>query len=194
MSDELELFGFAQSTFVRTVRMVCVEKAAECKLSPLEFRSESHQKLHPYLKMPAMRHGDVRLFETLAISVYVDESFPGPKLQPRSALGRALMLQWISVCCSYAYKDIVAAFFNDENDADSIIAGVRKHYKVFDDALRTKSHLAGEELSLADLFLTPMIAFADGQFPAENPILEYPSLSAWRTRMTSRDSFKLTAA
>lgn len=194
MSDELELFGFAQSTFVRTVRMACAEKAAECKLSPLEFRSESHQRLHPYLKMPAMRHGAVRLFETLAISIYIDENFSGPRLQPKSAQGRAFMFQWISVCCSYAYNDIVAAFFNDQNDAESIVAGVRKHYKVFDEALRSNAHLAGNDISLADLFLTPMIAFADGQFPAENPILEYPSLSAWRTRMTSRDSFKLTAA
>ena len=194
MTVELQLFGFAQSTFVRTVRMACLEKETPCELFPLEFRSEAHRKLHPYLKMPALRHGEVRLFETLAISAYIDEAFSGRRLQPKSAFGRALMLQWISVCCSYAYSDIVAAFFDEKNDAEAIIAGVRKHYKVFDDALRSHLHLVGDDLSLADLFLAPMVAFADGQFPAENPILEYSALAAWRTRMTSRESFKLTAA
>lgn len=194
MSVDLQLYGFAQSTFVRTVRMVCSEKEAPCTLLPLEFRSDSHQNLHPYLKMPALRHGEIHLFETLAICSYIDESFSGLRLQPKIAIDRARTLQWISVCCSYAYNDLVAAFFNENNGADEIVAGVRKHYKVFDEALKSRAHLAADDLSLADLFLAPMVAFADGQFPAENPILEYPALAAWRTRLTMRDSFKQTAA
>ena len=38
--------------------------------------------LHPFGRMPAFEHDGFRLFETAAISRYVDEAFAGPALQP----------------------------------------------------------------------------------------------------------------
>jgi len=54
---QIELFGFAGSTYVRTARMVCEEKNIDYRLRPLEFRQESHRALHRFLRMPARRAG-----------------------------------------------------------------------------------------------------------------------------------------
>ena len=41
--------------------MVCEEKGVPYTLSPLEFRAESHHALHPFLRMPVLRAGELRL-------------------------------------------------------------------------------------------------------------------------------------
>jgi glutathione S-transferase len=93
--NAVTLYGFPGSTYVRTARMVCEEKRIPYTLSPLEFRSESHRALHPFLRMPAMRAGDVLLFETLAIATYLDGTGEARPLQPAAPPDRARMLQWV---------------------------------------------------------------------------------------------------
>jgi glutathione S-transferase len=62
--QHVELFGFAGSTCVRTARMACIEKHVEHQLKPLEFRADSHRALHPFLRMPVLRAGELVLYET----------------------------------------------------------------------------------------------------------------------------------
>ena len=45
---------------------------------------DAYRKLHPFMRIPALRHGDFTSIETGAINRYVDEAFPGPPLQPPS--------------------------------------------------------------------------------------------------------------
>lgn len=77
---DIEIHGFAQSTYVRTARMVCVEKGASHELVSLDFRSDPHRALHPFLRMQIIRCGDVLLLETLAIASYLDDTIGGPTL------------------------------------------------------------------------------------------------------------------
>jgi glutathione S-transferase len=70
--SQVEVFGFAPSTYVQTALLVAAEKGIPALLLPLEFGAESHRQLHPYAKMPVMRHGLVRLYETAAIAIYLD--------------------------------------------------------------------------------------------------------------------------
>ena len=72
--------------------------------------SEAYRELHPFGKIPAMRHGDVTLFETSAIARYIDETFPGPRLQPADPRERAVMNQWISACNHYFYSDVIRRY------------------------------------------------------------------------------------
>jgi glutathione S-transferase len=62
---------------------------------------------HPFGKIPAFEHAGFRLYEASAIMRYVDEAFPGPRLQPDDPLGRARMNQIISILDSYAYRTLV---------------------------------------------------------------------------------------
>ena len=47
----------------------------------------------PFGRIPAFEHDGLRLFESGAISRYVDEAFSGPALQPSDAKGRARLNQ-----------------------------------------------------------------------------------------------------
>jgi hypothetical protein len=65
--------------------------------------SPKHLALHPFDRVPTLRHGDFMLYETSAIVAYIEELFPTPALQPDTPQGRARMNQWISAVNSYYY-------------------------------------------------------------------------------------------
>ncbi len=90
---DIVIHGLAPRTYTRTARLACEEKGVPHRLEPIEFGSARHLALHPFGKIPILEHGDVRVFETLAITRYVDEAFKGPALQPADAKGPAVMTQ-----------------------------------------------------------------------------------------------------
>ena len=81
----LEIIGFPQSTYVRVARMACEEKGVAYDLWPAPPHSPEVLAIHPFGKIPAMRHGDFELFESKAIGTYLDRMFPGPHLIPEDA-------------------------------------------------------------------------------------------------------------
>src|SRR5271167_4215658 len=71
-----EIIGSSRSTYTRVVCMVCEEKGIEYALSEAMLGAPEIRAIHPFGKMPVLRHGDVELFESKAISTYLDRSFP----------------------------------------------------------------------------------------------------------------------
>jgi glutathione S-transferase len=172
--------------------MVCHEKSIEYQLKPLEFRQESHRALHPFLRMPVMRAQNLVLYETLAIATYLDDAFDGPRLTPQSPHARAQMLQWISSCNAYLYGDLVQSLLKSDDPSEKDLEAARRDIEVFDRQLRGGWYLLGNQLYLCDLFLAPMIAFAEGR-PATAPLFrELDGMAAWRERIGSRASFART--
>src|SRR5262245_1882390 len=98
---EIIIYGVPQSSYVRTVLFTCGEKSVPHRLEPIQLHSDAHLALHPWRRVPIMRHGDVQLFETSAIVRYIDEAFPGPALTPDTPVERGVMEQWISAINSY---------------------------------------------------------------------------------------------
>lgn len=188
----IEIHGFPQSTYVRTARMACEEKGVAYALHPLEFRSESHRALHPFLRMPVMRAGELVLYETLAITSYVDEAFQGPPLVPAEPPQRARNLQWISACNDYLFGDLVRALFHSERPDEEQISLARRDLEVFDRALGGRDFLLGEEPWLCDYFLAPMTAFAEERGEKLGLLDGLDALAGWMRRVGGRSSFRAT--
>lgn len=157
----IHIFGFARSTYVQTVRLAALELNLPISLCPLAFRQPSHAALHPFLKMPAMQHGDISLFETLAITMYLSELGTTHRLVPGKLEYKCKMLGWVSAAIDYYYPALVAAAVEDTIDMEQCgnLLGI------LDQTLAASPYLAGPELSLADLFLLPMVAFIEKQAP-----------------------------
>ena len=82
-----QLFGADYSVYVRIVRLALAEKGVGYDLVPVDvFAADGvpawYLELHPFGRIPAFEHDGLRLFETAAITRYVDEAFAGPPLQP----------------------------------------------------------------------------------------------------------------
>lgn len=202
---ELTIIGFPQSTYVRTVRIACEEKGVGYALQPLDFGSEALRAIHPFSKIPALRHGDFRLYETSAICRYVDEAFDGPPLVPADPRERAWMEQWISAGNAYYDRDIVRAVVierlvaprfgraPDEQKIADALPRVAREMEVMDDWLADRAWLAGGSPSIADYVLVPMIAYL--RVTPEGPALleNRAGIARWWEAVSARPSFAATA-
>ena len=193
----IEIHGFAGSTYTQSVLLVAAEKGLAPVLHPLEFQAASHRALHPFLRMPALTHGGIRLYETAAIAVYLDEAFPGPALQPQAPAGRALMWQWITAAVDYFYAPLVSDLVG-RGEADSQgTAGRHSAGEVLDvleAALAGSDHLAGDAVSLADFVVAPMLRFHLSAVKEGSPLAARPAVAAWLDRMTARQSCRILVA
>jgi len=94
---KLQIIGAPQSNFVWGCRIVCGEKGVPYELTAAFPHTPVVDAIHPYGKIPAMRHGDVTLCESRAIYYYIDHAFPGTPLSPRDPVGGAQVEQWLSL-------------------------------------------------------------------------------------------------
>lgn len=178
------IYGFPQSTYTRTALMTAQAAGIDVELAPIEFKRASHFALHPYGRMPAFQHEGVRLFETLAIVSYLDRVFGGSRLTPSAPVAQAQMFQWISVAIDYAYEDLVNGMHSERPSVEAITAACEQ-LKLIDAGLETREFLAGTSLSLADLFLYPMVEYASVKLD-ERVWTGLPEVRRWRTAVSER--------
>ena len=201
---ELTLYGDPRSTYVRTARMACHEKGVDYTLEPVEFTSEGYRALHPFNRIPAMRHGDLTIYETAAIGVYIDGSFEGPPLHPANARDSARMVQWISAVNDYYYDSAIMRYVlqyvfprgadgaPDRTVIDAAVPEIRYQLSVLDRALADGPFLLGAAPLLADLFLAPILFYL-GKFPESAEMLgECSNVGASTAAMETRPSFTET--
>ena len=199
MSDVI-LYGPPQSTYVRTARMACDEKGVPYTLEAVELKSDAHMALHPFGKVPVMRHGEVLLYETQAICSYIDNNFDGPALMPEHAGPRGVAEQWISNVNCYMYDTLIRNYLfqyifpkgsdgqPDRAAIDQVVPEVQKQIALIDKGLEGRDWLAGE-LSLADLFVAP-IMFYLGNSPESAAAMESsPNIQRAGAAMKERASF-----
>lgn len=195
----LILFGVPASSYVRTARMVCIEKNVPHTLEPVDFGGPQHEKVHPWRRVPAMHHGDVHLYETSAIIRYVDEIGTGPSLVPATPAARGRMEQVISAVNSYVYDSLIkkyALVYINAKDAppdraklDAALPALKRDLAVLDAAHAGQPYAAGDTLSLADLLLAPIVQTV-GMFPEGRAALDgAPNLVRVYDKVRARDSF-----
>jgi glutathione S-transferase len=197
MSD-LIVYGFPRSTFVNIVRMILTYKEVPYRFHDLEpeMGKPSHLALHPFNRVPILRHGDFVLYETSAIAAYLDETFPRLPLQPKDISGRARMDQWISMVNSYFYPYMIYHVSHERNVFPDL--GIPSDEKVVAHALpkievalqvaerqlgHGRDYLLGPEPTLADFYLLPC-AYSFSFAPEAKRIYpRFPAFNAWRARM-----------
>ena len=203
MTDPI-VYGNPFSTYTRTVRMAFEEKGVAYTLDPVDHNTAAYRDIHPFGKIPALRHDDFLLYETLAISTYLDDAFEGPPLQPSDLRTRAMMNQWISAISDYFYASMVRKLVferlvapmqgrapNEPLVAESL-PEIAYQAGVLAKALSDRPYLAGEALTLADLFLYAPLFYVNFVSEGRAIIDENAPLAAWLARMTERPSAQQT--
>lgn len=199
MSD-VTIYGMPQSTYVRSCRMTCLEKGIGYDLEPCAPHSEEMLALNPTGRMPAFRHGDLVLQESSAIARYLDETFPGPKLQPDDIASRTQMNLWMSLIADSFYqvmiRDLALPRFGITEASEEAIGQaattLAAQLKRTDEILQQRRYLAGDELTLADLFLVPILFWVEMTPEGKAVMPNYPALGRWYQAIAERPSFKDT--
>ena len=80
------LYGYHYSVYVRVVRLALLEKGVAWQHVEIDpFAKEipaDYLAMNPFGRVPTLRHGDFTLYETTAITRYIDEAFDGLPLLP----------------------------------------------------------------------------------------------------------------
>ena len=203
------IYGPGYSTFARTVRLALEEKGADYDLVEVDLlsgagQSAEHLARHPFGKVPAFEHDGLELYETDAITRYVDEAFEGVDLQPADAAGRARMAQAISIIGGYAYPAMISQIFvqravmpmtGGTADEDAIAAAIPQAetaVAALEKLIDGNAYLAGDRLSLADLLLIPVYDYF-AQIPEGQKMLaKAPNLQRWWDTVRTRPSVAKT--
>src|SRR6516164_5657713 len=206
--SEFVLWGFDASTYVRTVKMLLAEKHfTQFKQAPLnvlkgEPKGPEHLERHPFGKVPVLDHDGIRILETSAIARYLNDVLPGKSLVPATPKDRARMDMIVGAVDSYGYGALIGGvaayhlfpdFVGGKNDAMRK-NGLENGRKMIELAMKTKGSspfIAGENLSLADLYLAPIVFYVS-LTPDKDAVFEVPGFADWWTRMQALPSFKDT--
>lgn len=172
----LVLHGYRYGVYLRIARVVLAEKGVmygRVEVNPFApDMPREYLDLHPFGRVPTLVHGAFVLYETNAITRYIDEAFAGPALQPTEPRWRARMAQIISILDAYGYVPMVRQVFSQRVfgpaigraiDAAQLRAGVEESLRVLgalEALVAPDGPVAGGAVwSLADFHLAPMMAY-----------------------------------
>jgi glutathione S-transferase len=190
MAATVRIYGYPVSTWTRTARMTCIEKGIAYELVAVDYGSEAHGELHPFRKMPVLEVDGLVVVESLAVTGYLDEAFPGPSLQPADVVARARMRTWMGVCADYLWRDVVRGLPRGTPPSAEQGEAARTAFERAEALGIEGPFLLGEDLSLADLYLAPQIANCREKAPEVLGGLEH--LAAWWDTISRRPSLTET--
>lgn len=104
----IQLYFAKGSTFSQRTRVVLLEKGIDFTATEVDLQNKPDWfiQISRYGKVPAIKHGDVELFESSIINEYLEEVFPKPPLLPSDPAAKAIARIWID----YANTRLVPAF------------------------------------------------------------------------------------
>lgn len=203
----LVLLGDPRSTYVRTARMAFAEKGVAVTLKPLAPHSPEVLAVHPMGRIPALLDGPVPLWETSAIVRWVDECFgDGPLLVPQAGISARMQCErWVSMVNAYFYDTMVRRYVlqyvfpkgeggqPDRAVIDKALPEMAHQLGLLEQAYAGGDFLAGGALSMADLFVAPILAYV-AQLPEGQRLLtDMPNIRRAQAVMAARPSFVATA-
>ncbi|WP_299780913.1 glutathione S-transferase family protein [uncultured Roseobacter sp.] len=208
--NDLTLYGHRPSVYTRVTRLVLAEKGLAYdyrEVNPFDPDAKDEQRTpHPFARVPLLEHGSFKIYETVAISCYLDAAFPTPSLTPDAPRALARMAQVISIVDAYGYWPLVRQVFSQgvfrpadglETDKTEFAAGLAAAEGVLD-ALETVALegyvITGDTPTLADCHLAPMIAACAAAPEGRAALARRPALSKWWSKWSTRSSMHQTDA
>ena len=204
----LVLHGYHYSVYNRIARLALTEKGVtydRVEVNPFSpDMPASYLALHPFGRVPTLIHDGFVLYETGAITRYVDRTFAGPALQPTTPHALARMDQMMGVIDSYGYWPMVRQVFShrvfrtaagrpvDEAEVARGLGAAAKVLGALEDLAAPEAFLAGPELSLADLHVGAMVAYFALAHEGAALLENYPRLAVWWATISRRPSFAAT--
>lgn len=152
---------------------------------PLRDKTADHLAQQPFHQVPLIRDGDLILFESGAILLYLAD---GTVLMPEAQ--RPLIQQWLIAGLNsietFSISWLIAKFFEkDDAGAARCEPLLRQRLSQLQAALNGRDWLVGDHFTVADLLMADIL-----RIPARNGLLDdLPELAAYAQRATARPAF-----
>ncbi|KAI3965649.1 hypothetical protein MKX01_010606 [Papaver californicum] len=200
----LKVHGSAISTATQRVIATIIEKDLEYELVLVNLREGEHKRepfisLNPFGQVPAFEDGDLKLFESRAITQYIAHDYASSGTPLISFEKMPIMVNWMEVeahhfepvSSALAWELVFKPMFGMTTDAAVVEENEAKLAKVLDvyeKRLSQSKYLAGDEFSLADLHHLPNLQCLIGT-PIKKFFESRPRVSAWSEDILARPSW-----
>ena len=164
-----KLYGTSGSRALRSIWAI-EEVGIEYEHTPTNFREESkapeYKAINPNGRIPALVDGETKLFESMAINLYLAKKYGGD-LYPSDPADEARAWQWsvwgISEIEPLQMQLVVQKLFTPEEKRDAKVIeraekGLERPLAVLDQSLEGRDWLIGDAFSIADLNVAAVIA------------------------------------
>ncbi|OAJ63807.1 glutathione S-transferase [Paraburkholderia ginsengiterrae] len=153
-------------------------------------RTPEYLALNPFGQVPTIQDGDITLFDSSAILVYLAKRYADASWLPQDPLGAAAVQRWLSLAAGQiAYGPCAARLvtvFGAPCDHETAKRIAIKLFDVLDRELAGKPFAAGEHVTIADIAAHTYIAHA----PEGGVSLDaYPNIRAWLRRVEALPRF-----
>jgi len=181
---------YAPRTRATHVRWLLEELAVDYELVRVDTAAKdpSYLAIHPLGKVPALVDGDVAMFETTAICLYLADRFADRGLAPAvDAPERAAYLQWM-VFAATELDPPLARYWRRENPDDA--GAFHTRGRLLAAALAGRDYLLGDRFTAADVLIGGALGWARGF----GLLGEHPALVEYGRRVGSRPAAKRARA
>jgi len=191
----LKIYGIDPSTWTNAVRFTANALGLDYEFVRLDLASGEGQKpeylaIHPAGKIPAIDDDGFTLFESGAIQRYL-AARAGSPLYPSGLQQRALVDQWSLFAANHIGNGMGKVLFNrvihelfdapsNQAELEEGLGYLDRFLPIVDAQLGRSTHLAAEDLTIADLVL---MAWLDPAEVAAVDLAPYANISAWRSRL-----------
>jgi len=194
VNTSVDLFGAEYSVYVRICRIVLAEKGVDYTLHPVDIFADdgplqNYLDLNPFGRIPSFRHGAFDLYETDAITAYVNETFEGLELMPHDLKARARARQIMRLADSEIYKHLVWGVFVPWKDK-ATMPGLERADLILGELQRLAGErwMAGGQFSLADAYVYPMLRYFSMVPEGAEKLAEFAGFTRWMEKMETRES------
>jgi len=154
-----------------------------------KLKDPSYLAINPNGKVPGFVDGNLKLFESLAIILYLCKRYGTGKLYPTNIEDEGRTFQWTLWAATeiepLLLPSVLVKFGMSQDAAGAKAAAERAKtpLKVLDDYLKGRQWLVGDKFSVADITASTVVAFS--KF-GEVDISYAPNVKAWLERCLAR--------
>lgn len=194
----LKLYGSARSRASRTLWMLaeCGVPYEQEDFSKLEGDAKAAvlNRVNPLGKVPAIEDGNLRLFESMAINLYLARKYGG-KLWPASEDDQARATAWSFFCMTELEPRMIQIFYErvvrKEGERNPDVEKknwdeLQRPLKVLNDQLQGRDHVLGSAFSVADLNLASCFTMASMM---KLDMSAFPNIQRWLAACYARPGY-----
>lgn len=197
----ITLYGITQSRAFRPLWLL-EELGLDYEHVPLDFHGEAldepdYRALNPNGRVPTLVDGDLVLWESMAINLYLARRYAGDSgLWPDTVEGEALTWQWSfwvmtevesALLSVLMHARVLPAGKRDPEKVSRCTGILRAPFGVLDRALADRDWLVADRFSVADLNVAAVLSWSK---PARLSLKPWPHVDRWLSACLDRPARK----
>lgn len=189
-----KLYGITGSRALRSIWAI-EEVGIEYELVPTHFVGDSKKPeylaINPNGRIPALVDGELTLFESMAINLYLARTYDGG-LQPKSSADEARAVQWSFWGITELEPQLMTMLLHrlflpeEQRRAEAVTeaeTAIARPLLVLDAKLGESAYLLGDSFTIADLNVASVLSMAS---MVKCDLAPYPKVGEWLGRCVSR--------